>query len=63
MPHAVALTIRITYVALTIRVTYDVRTPYHRNAVISTRYTIYVGLTKARPNDEAQDDIRMHLVT
>ena len=28
----------------------SVRTPYHRNAVISTRYTIYVGLAQARPN-------------
>ena len=24
-------------------------TPYHRNVVISTRYTIYVGLAQARP--------------
>ena len=24
--------------------------PYHWNAVISTRYTIYVGLAQARPN-------------
>ena len=35
--------------ALTIRATY-VCTLYHRNTVISTRYTIYVGFAQARPN-------------